>query len=465
MSEEVYRHKELPGVVLRVSMERCMGDTDVDFAVEVRGDVAYRESDPNIEGMAFSRDGEWLFVQSTDPGFDTRYRTFAMPSGREVEGRLHPSDPATYIVASDFVRGTHRLGGVGDGRFRGGRFTPTHPMRFAAVAMTPGDRLHALEEVLARGPSAEGWDDLAGLFERWTGEGVQQGVERALVGLASWPELLRRRPAWLDWADAHPLWALVAAPETQVEMASRPLDVESLRRMLARPALAHLDILKLSACGIGDEGARVIAGSASLKYLRTLGLYRNPLTDAGARALGQSPWLSNLTSLSLLLCPVSPAVIAELRLSPNLPLVERLYGDGSAAGHMGVKPPKPGTARRVVGPSKTAAPLAVEERPYRPFTEHDCVPGLEEALEEGTFDEEDRWGRTMLFRAVAPFGGCIACTRRLIDAGADVNFRTAQGLSVLDELRGGVSSGIEHETANKIEAVLRAAGYRDTPSA
>lgn len=81
---------------------------------------------------------------------------------------------------------------------------------------------------------------------------------------------------------------------------------------------------------------------------------------------------------------------------------------------------------------------------------------LREALAEGgDVEARDRFGQTPLHRAVGMFGGDRVAVALLLEAGADPTARTAEGRTVVEVLRSGVSSALEAMEADEIEKRLR----------
>ena len=121
MGNSMYRHGDVPGITLQVSVTRCMGDSDVSFSVHASGRQIYSESDPHVGGMAFSRDGKWMYVQ-TGYGHEREHKTIDARNGEVVAGALHPGSMDEVVLATEFRGGGGHLGEVGDGRFTGSKF-------------------------------------------------------------------------------------------------------------------------------------------------------------------------------------------------------------------------------------------------------------------------------------------------------------------------------------------------------
>jgi uncharacterized protein (TIGR02996 family) len=69
--------------------------------------------------------------------------------------------------------------------------------------------------------------------------------------------------------------------------------------LLRIPQLRQIHSLHLTGCGIGDEGASLLARCPMLYHLRTLRLGKNTLSDQAVEALTESPCLGYLQSLAL----------------------------------------------------------------------------------------------------------------------------------------------------------------------
>lgn len=78
-----------------------------------------------------------------------------------------------------------------------------------------------------------------------------------------------------------------------------------------------------------------------------------------------------------------------------------------------------------------------------------------------SIDTVDERGRTALFHVIAPWGGDPKAVAWLIEHGADVNVRDAQGKSAVQFGHAHVASGLESNMAQQSERLCREAGYVD----
>lgn len=72
-----------------------------------------------------------------------------------------------------------------------------------------------------------------------------------------------------------------------------------LAQLLASPYWPKLEALRLPNCALGDQGAQLLAGAASLCELRELDVTQNDLFSKGVMALAASPHLAQLTWLCI----------------------------------------------------------------------------------------------------------------------------------------------------------------------
>ncbi|MGV9312386.1 hypothetical protein ACWDR0_09320 [Streptomyces sp. NPDC003691] len=84
----------------------------------------------------------------------------------------------------------------------------------------------------------------------------------------------------------------------ELQLSGGRLGPEGAAGLTAAP-FRRLRVLGLRHCGIGDEGARVLARTPALATLRRLTLDENGIGDAGALALAESPYLAGLEGLGL----------------------------------------------------------------------------------------------------------------------------------------------------------------------
>lgn len=83
-----------------------------------------------------------------------------------------------------------------------------------------------------------------------------------------------------------------------VDDSREQVSAEQLRRLLALPALADLEVLMLPRCRLGSEGSGALA-AAVLPKLRLLDVRQTAIGDVGARALASSRLASRLEHLSI----------------------------------------------------------------------------------------------------------------------------------------------------------------------
>jgi hypothetical protein len=428
-----YLHPALPSIRVGVRVDSCLGDTGVTLEVEAAGKTALMLSDPHLGGMAFSRDGTRLFLQ-TGSGQDRQDATLDLRTNARIADALHPSERAEIVLLTEFSDGDARLAPVGLGNRTGEAFQLTHPARTRAAEMSALERLALLDEALSARPDERAWAQVCGVFERWVGPSGRRGVEAALPRLASWPMALRCRPYWLDWLEPHPLWALIVAPESAVRLSGRYLGDEGVAPLLALPALSELEELSLIGCAIGPAGAQALAQTPSLSRLLNLCLYQNPIGDRGAGALAESPYLGALRDLHVLRTGMSREGVRALERSPRLRALARLTADASFPARAPKQPARP-------------------EEHALPGT-HACVPGLDAVLRSGAPEVLSR----ALSRAVGELGGCAVCVQRLLEGGADANLRTDDGRTMSELVRAGVTGAVGADAAAETERVLRAAG-------
>lgn len=79
---------------------------------------------------------------------------------------------------------------------------------------------------------------------------------------------------------------------------SRVVPAEHLRRVLALPALAEVEVLMLPVCNLGKEGGDALS-AAVLPKLRLLDVRKTAIGDVGARALASSSLGARLEHLSI----------------------------------------------------------------------------------------------------------------------------------------------------------------------
>jgi uncharacterized protein (TIGR02996 family) len=73
----------------------------------------------------------------------------------------------------------------------------------------------------------------------------------------------------------------------------RGTPADEVRRAFGAPGLERLRSLSLAGLGIGDEGARALAGCAALAHVRWIDLSRNAIGRAGVEALARSALMAD----------------------------------------------------------------------------------------------------------------------------------------------------------------------------
>ncbi|OWK40988.1 TIGR02996 domain-containing protein [Fimbriiglobus ruber] len=112
-------------------------------------------------------------------------------------------------------------------------------------------------------------------------------------------------------------------------------DLDQLRQVVECPDVGGIRALDLSACDIGDDGARVLAGAPNLSRLTSLNVSGSRVTDAGAAALAESTRLTEVRHLDLRGNRISAAAALRLIRSPNLARLRSLAVEGNAIdGHV-----------------------------------------------------------------------------------------------------------------------------------
>lgn len=97
------------------------------------------------------------------------------------------------------------------------------------------------------------------------------------------------------------LYAL--APIQHLDVRTSDGDIE---RLFAVPGLERLDSLSLYRVGMGDDGARALAGCTALTRTSWLDLANNRITVEGAHALAASPMMQNKVVVSFDANPCDP---------------------------------------------------------------------------------------------------------------------------------------------------------------
>ncbi len=87
---------------------------------------------------------------------------------------------------------------------------------------------------------------------------------------------------------------------------------DGARVLAGCPHLAGLRVLRLADCGVGNDGARALAESPHLDRLTTLDLSNNPVGNAGFRAFLDTPHLRSLSRLTVPTLGVSARVSRAL---------------------------------------------------------------------------------------------------------------------------------------------------------
>ncbi len=134
--------------------------------------------------------------------------------------------------------------------------------------------------------------------------------DAGLEALATSPNLSRLSTLCVDLCPLTPAGVLALARSPYLQrLAYLNLSAEmgeEVACVLARwPGLASLRHLYLGHGGVGDVGARALAGSASLSRLKTLGLWDNAIGDAGAQAIAGSQYLGGVSYLNMTDNPLS----------------------------------------------------------------------------------------------------------------------------------------------------------------
>ncbi len=159
--------------------------------------------------------------------------------------------------------------------------------------------------------------------ERWLAElpaldGIKWwGFRRGFATIRAegeWPALKKHgRRSWAaSPCEALSIYRLTPQGARQLALSPwmprlRELDIDwvgshfraGLRELLRHPSLASLRVLDLKSSGIGDEGARLLAGCPHLTGLEELLLECNDIRDAGALALARTPHFPSLKELWL----------------------------------------------------------------------------------------------------------------------------------------------------------------------
>ncbi|MBA4062502.1 MAG: hypothetical protein C0501_02125 [Isosphaera sp.] len=114
---------------------------------------------------------------------------------------------------------------------------------------------------------------------------------------------------------------------------------DGARVLAGCPHLAGVRALRLSDCGVGNDGARALAESPYLDQLATLDLSNNPVGDPGFRAFLDTPHLRSLCRLTAPTLGVSSrmqhALDARFRRGPGLPCPSPTGGYSPGPRHHG----------------------------------------------------------------------------------------------------------------------------------
>jgi uncharacterized protein (TIGR02996 family) len=95
-------------------------------------------------------------------------------------------------------------------------------------------------------------------------------------------------------------------------------------QVAASPYLLGLEVLHLSANGIGDAGVQALVASPNVVRLTSLGLASNEIGVPGAQALGSSPYLEGLKVLNLGYNQIGDEGLLVLAESPQLNAITSL---------------------------------------------------------------------------------------------------------------------------------------------
>jgi hypothetical protein len=133
-------------------------------------------------------------------------------------------------------------------------------------------------------------------------------------------------------AFAPPALGLPMLRSLRLETRLGPAGTRALAPSFA-PSLRRLD---LSRCGLGDDGARVLAEAPSLPDLEVLALAGNGIGPEGARALAGTARLRNLRELDLSANALGPSGAEALASTTSLPALRSLDLADNALGGGGV---------------------------------------------------------------------------------------------------------------------------------
>jgi uncharacterized protein (TIGR02996 family) len=87
---------------------------------------------------------------------------------------------------------------------------------------------------------------------------------------------------------------------TALDLSGNPFGPDGVRALVeSRHLMTRLATLDLSRCGLGNDGAKFLAGEPRLAGLKTLALRGNAIGNTGGKALASSPHAAGLTVLDL----------------------------------------------------------------------------------------------------------------------------------------------------------------------
>jgi len=110
-----------------------------------------------------------------------------------------------------------------------------------------------------------------------------------------------------------------------------------MNRIFASPLLGRLRALHLTGCGIGDDGAELLAACRYLTDLQILRLGHNALGDRAVAALTDSPNLGNLHTLVLASNLIDHDGACLLAASTSFPHLQTLDLSNNQIGHAGTQ--------------------------------------------------------------------------------------------------------------------------------
>ena len=310
-----------PGGQVEVAIESqsCMGDTDawLQFRAHPGGARLWQLWDPDDYGLAFSSDGRLLYAQKSDHG-QLRTTAYELCSGVRLPDEPPPTDPTTVFPLREWQQEKGCLL-VGTPRDPARPFHVIDAGLLAVDAAGDTQREALLERLLAAPPTAERWQQLLEVLRTWEGPAATRGFERVRAAASTFPRALRHAPDWLQWAEPHPVWELVAALPRSLRLGPAHRPGQALRHLARSEALGSVRFLTVREGGGADRAAvEALAMSPHAAGLRILTLAGNPVGPLGAAALASSPHLAGLESLNLPGCRLGDLGAAALSGSDQL---------------------------------------------------------------------------------------------------------------------------------------------------